>query len=216
MRQMAEEVAEKAQGKVVRNMYDHIADAWHKPGETYVKQLRWERMIQWRREPTVIKVEHPTRLDRARALGFKAKQGFVVVRVKVRRGSLRKSRLNSGRKASKMGVRQITMKKNLQRIGEERAAKHYTNMEVLNSYWVGQDGKHKYYEVILIDPMHPVIAADKNVNWTIMHKGRVYRGLTAAGKRSRGLRWKGMGSEHARPSVRNRQTPKKRGQPLYW
>lgn len=212
--QMIEEVKVEEK-KGTKNMYDYIGEAWHKPADTYVKKLRWERMIQWRKEPTVTRIERPTRPDRARTLGYKAKQGIIVVRVKVRRGGLRKSRLNAGRKPSKMGVRQITMKKNIQRIAEERAAKHYTNMEVLNSYWVGEDGKHKYYEVILVDPVHPSIAADKNLNWLIMQKGRVYRGLTSAGKKSRGLRWKGKGSEHARPSVRSRKKPKYRGEPLY-
>ena len=57
------------------------------------------------------------------------------------------------------------MAKNIQRIAEERTAKHYPNMEVLNSYWVGEDGKHKYYEIILVDPFHPVILSDRKINW---------------------------------------------------
>ncbi len=47
-------------------------------------------------------------------------------------------------------------------------------MEVLNSYWVGQDGKLKYYEVILVDGHHPSIQADKNLAWLAnsTHRGR--------------------------------------------
>ncbi|HLM70942.1 MAG TPA: 50S ribosomal protein L15e, partial [Thermoplasmata archaeon] len=48
--------------------------------------LRHERLLTWRRENTVTRIEHPTRLDRARAVGYKAKGGFVIVRVRVRRG----------------------------------------------------------------------------------------------------------------------------------
>ena len=33
-----------------------------------------------------MRIEHPTRLDKARKLGYKAKQGFVVARTRVRRG----------------------------------------------------------------------------------------------------------------------------------
>ena len=42
--------------------------------------------------------------------------------------------------------------------GLQRSAlpRKYPNMEVLNSYWVGQDGKQKYYEVILVDGHHPL------------------------------------------------------------
>lgn len=95
------------------------------------------------------------------------------------------------------------MAKSIQRIAEERAASHYPNMEVLNSYWVGEDGMHKYYEVILVDPQHPVIRGDPKINWICdpANRGRVYRGLTSAGKKGRSLMYKGKGAERSRPSV---------------
>ncbi|MAL51284.1 MAG: 50S ribosomal protein L15e, partial [Euryarchaeota archaeon] len=140
---------------------------------------------------------------------YKAKQGVVVVRTRVRRGGLRKGKVHMKRKPSKAGVRKITMGKNIQRIAEERCARHYPNLEVLNSYWVGQDGKHKYYEVILIDTHHPAIIADKQLgvfsraNGHNSHRGRAARGLTSAGKRGRGLsRSKGKGAEKLRPSLK--------------
>ena len=190
---------------MTKNMYDYIQEAWKKPDESYVRKLNWQRMITWRREKTVTRVEFPTRIDRARNLGYRAKQGFVVVRVKVRRGSLRKKRFDGGRVPSKMGVKKITSSKSIQRIAEERVAKHYPNCEVLNSYWVGEDGKHKYYEVILVDPHHPVIKADPKINWISekQHRGRVYRGLTSSGKKGRGLLYKGKGAEKVRPSKRS-------------
>ncbi len=186
-----------------KSMYSYIGDAWKKPEKEYAS-LNWHRLIEWRRENTVKRIEHPTRLDRARALGFKAKQGYVVVRVRVRRGGLRKHKIKAGRRAKRKGIKKITMSKSIQRIGEERAARHFPNLEVLNSYPVGEDGKHKYYEVIFVDPHHPVILSDPKINWIIKppHKGRVYRGLTSAGKRGRGLRNKGIGAEKIRPSIR--------------
>ncbi|MFQ6060450.1 MAG: 50S ribosomal protein L15e, partial [Thermoplasmata archaeon] len=83
-------------------------------------------------------------------------------------------------------------------------ARRYPNMEVLASYWVGEDGRNKYYEVILVDPHHPSIINDPKINWICepAHKGRVYRGLTPAGKKGRGLRRKGKGAEKVRPSIR--------------
>ncbi|EHP83616.1 50S ribosomal protein L15e [Methanotorris formicicus] len=185
-------------------VYKYIRDAWKRPKDSYVKQLLWERMQQWRREPSVVRIERPTRLDRARNLGYKPKQGIVVVRVRVRRGGLRKQRPTGSKKPATLGVKKITMGKSIQRIAEERAARKYPNMEVLNSYWVGEDGKYKWYEVILVDPHHPVIKADKNLNWicTGKHKGRAFRGLTSAGKKGRGLRNKGKGAEKVRPSIK--------------
>ena len=187
---------------MVKNMYDYIGEAWKVPGKGYLKKLNWERKIQWRKETSVIRIERPTRLDRARSLGYKAKQGFVVVRSRVRRGGLRKHAIRSGRKPKRRGISKITMSKSIQRIAEERASRHYPNLEVLNSYWIGQDGRHKYYEIILVDPFHPVIESDPNMKWiaAAQHKRRVYRGLTSAGKKGRGLRNKGKGAEKARPS----------------
>jgi len=162
------------------------------------------RLLHWRKEGSIVRVEKPLRLDRARALGYKAKQGYVIVRARVRKGGMRKERPRGGRKPSKMGVNKITPAKSIQRIAEERVAKKYPNLEVLNSYWVGEDGKYHYYEVILVDPSHPVIKSDPKINWICSrkHKGRVFRGLTSAGKKGRGLRNKGKGAEKNRPSIR--------------
>ena len=38
-------------------------------------------------------------------------------------------------------------------------------MEVLNSYYAGESGTHKFYEVILVDPHHTVIKKDKKISW---------------------------------------------------
>lgn len=182
--------------------YKYIAEAWKKPDDSYVGEIMPQRLVEWRREQAVTRIEKPTRLDRARKLGYKAKQGFIVVRVRVRRGGLRKKRPNSGRRPKRMGVQKYKPAKSLRLIAEERAARKYPNMEVLNSYWVGEDGRYKWFEVIMVDPNHPAIKADRDINWICQkqHRGRVFRGLTSAGKKVRGLRQKGRGAEKARPS----------------
>ncbi|MFO7791381.1 MAG: 50S ribosomal protein L15e [Candidatus Saliniplasma sp.] len=191
---------EEAENK--QSVYKYIEDAWKNPDEGYLKKLQWERIQRWRREDNFTRVERPTRLDKARKLGYKAKQGYVIVRSKIRRGGLHKSRPKGGRKPKKLGLKKITPRKNLQRIAEERTSKRYPNLRVLNSYWIGQDGKHKYFEIILVDPHHPVIENDEKINWICddSQKGRVFRGLTSAGRKSRGLRKKGKGAERSRPS----------------
>ena len=191
-------------GVPAKSMYSYIQDAWKKPAESYVKELLWHRMIEWRRAPAFVRIDKPTRLDRARSLGYKAKQGYVIVRARVRRGPLRKRAITGGRKPKRKGISRITMGKNLKRIAEERAGKRYPNLEVLNSYWLSQDGKNKYFEVILVDPDHPVIKADPKINWICSDKqsGRASRGLTSAGQKGRGMHHKGKGAEKARPSVK--------------
>jgi large subunit ribosomal protein L15e len=67
---------------------------------------------------------------------------------------------------------------------------------------VGEDGRSKWFEVIMVDPHHPSVQHDKVVNWICkkQHAHRVFRGLTSAGKKVRGLRTKGWGAEKLRPS----------------
>jgi large subunit ribosomal protein L15e len=75
-------------------------------------------------------------------------------------------------------------------------------MEVLNSYWVGSDGKHKWFEVIMVDFSHPAIKADADLARIAGDRGRAERGKTHAGKMGRGLGKKGIGTEKTRPSIR--------------
>jgi len=182
--------------------YKYMAEAWKKPEASFVKEIMNQRAIKWRRQPTIVRVERPTRLDRARKLGYKAKQGFVIVRVRVRRGWLKRPRPKAGRRPKRMGVTRIKLAKSLKLVAEERAARKFPNLRVLNSYWVWEDGRYKWYEMVMVDPHHPVIQSDENINWICesVHRGRVFRGLTSAGKKMRGLRHKGRGAEKVRPS----------------
>ena len=185
-------------------MYAYVRDAWRVPKATGVRALLWDRMQEWRKEGSVVRIRRPTRIDRARALGYKAKQGIIVVRAKVRRGGRRAPRFTRGRRTAHMGVNRRTMGKSIQRIAEERASKKYPNLEVLNSYWVGEDGKQKWYEVILLDPSHPAIINDPQLSWIAGkgHRGRAERGKTSAGMKGRGMGKRGIGTEKCRPSVR--------------
>ena len=146
-------------------MYRYLKEAWKRPKDSYIKDVMKQRAIVWRREPASVRVDKPTRLDRARSLGYKAKHGVIVVRTRVRRGGRRKLRPVLGRRQKRMGVKKFTPAKSKQLIAEERTARKYPNMEVLNSYWVWQDGRYKWYEVILVDPNHPAIKSDKDLGW---------------------------------------------------
>ncbi|RJS87744.1 50S ribosomal protein L15e [Candidatus Bathyarchaeota archaeon] len=161
--------------------YKYMAEAWKKPESSYIKELMQERLIEWRKQPAIIRIEKPTRIDRARRLGYKDKPGYIVVRVRVRRGGLRKQRPKAGRRQKRMGVKKYKPAKSIRLIAEERAARKYPNLEVLNSYWVWEDGRSKWYEVILVDrTLLPTLRLGKG-------RGRVFRGLTSAGRKVRGL-----------------------------
>ena len=174
--------------------YKYIAEAWKKPDKSYVTDLMWHRAIIWRKQHSIVRIERPTRLDRARNLGYKAKQGIIMVRVRVRRSGFRKTRPTGGRRPKRLGVTKFKVAKSTRLIAEERAGKCFPNLEVLNSYWVWEDGRYKWYEIIMIDPVilpdHPIANQTK----------RVHRGLTSSGKQVRGLRNRGIGAEKFRPS----------------
>jgi large subunit ribosomal protein L15e len=182
--------------------YKYIAEAWAKPEKSFVDALMRTRLVEWRRQSTITRIDKPTRLDRARKLGYKAKQGFVMARVRVRRGGMRKQRPRSGRRPKRMGVKKFKVGKSLRLIAEERSGRKFPNLQVLNSYWVGEDGRSKWFEVIMVDPNHPVVKADPNINWICekQHHKRVFRSLTSAGKKVRSLRRRGRGAEKFRPS----------------
>merc|ERR1712071_725040 len=124
-------------------------------------------------------------------LGYKAKQGYLVYRVRVRRGC-RKRLAPKGATYGKPvheGVNQLKFQRRIQPVAEERAGKAMGGLRVVNSYWAAEDSTYKYYEVVMVDPHHKVIRRDADMNWitTPKHKRRDVRGLTSAGKKSRGL-----------------------------
>jgi len=169
---------------MVKGLYGQIRKLWLKP----TREMMQPMLIQWRAGNSVEKVERPLRLDRARALGYKAKTGFVIARVRVVRGGRKRQRAGvKGRSTRKQTIRK-TLGMNYQWVAEQRVARKFKNLEVLNSYWVGKDGKHYFYEVILIDPSRPEIAKGRTTKWIVgAGKKRVQRGLTSAAKKSRGL-----------------------------
>ncbi|MCL4438889.1 MAG: 50S ribosomal protein L15e [Candidatus Thermoplasmatota archaeon] len=188
----------------VETTYSLVRDAWKDLKKSKIYGLQKQRMVVWRNGPATERVEHPTRLDRARSLGYKSKEGIIVVRSRVRRGGRNRPKIMGGRRPRRMAYSKLTPKKSIQWIAEERAADKYPNMEVLNSYYVGEDGPYKYYEVILVDRASPSVLSTPTLAWIAepQHKGRVYRGLTSAGYKGRGLRSGRKGTSKSRPSIR--------------
>lgn len=181
-------------------MYSYISSMWKQPKEKMPAQYR-QHLIAWRAEPATVRIAKPTRLDRARSLGYKAKQGIFVVRQRVDAGGHKRPDFSGGRHSKHLRTTMI-LAKNYRLIAEERANKQYPNCEVLNSYFVGGDSKHYWYEVILADRGSPSVAKDARTGWIAKpcQRGRVFRGRTSAGRKIRGLRHKGKGAERLRPS----------------
>lgn len=188
---------------MAHGMYHYIQQAWKKPNS----KVLMDRMTGWRKTPAQVAVEKPLRLDKARALGYKDKTGFIVIRIRLKRGGHIRPRPNKGRKGSRMHTRK-NLKMSYRWIAEQRVANKHRNLEVLNSYEVGKDGINYFFEVICVDPQRPEIKNDPTMKWIIngSNKNRVLRGLTSAAKKSRGLRSKSPTNKN-RPSVKAGEIP---------
>ena len=111
------------------NAYKYMNDVWlgeQKKRTDIVKN----RLIVWRKQGSIVKLHRPTRLGRARSLGYKAKQGYVVIRVKTGRGPREKPRPRSGRKPAGLGTTRYTPQKSRRWIAEERVSRKYPNLQI--------------------------------------------------------------------------------------
>jgi large subunit ribosomal protein L15e len=170
---------------MVNGLAHYLREAWKKPDAETLRK----RMIEWRATDSIVRVDKPLRLDRAHALGYKAKNGVIVVRVRVNRGGHKRERPTKGRRSKRLTIR-TTLSMNYKEIAEQKATRKFPNCEVLNSYWIGRDGTNYFFEVILVDRNAPEIKADKELSFITEDKSRkrALRGLTYAGSKARGLK----------------------------
>jgi len=169
-------------------MYKYLKRNWEN-NEEYVSLIK-NRLVQFRRQPVITVVDKPTRIDKARRLGYKAKQGFVIARIRMHKGGRSRPSIARGRKPSKYGLRHFSTTLNTRAVAEQRVNRKFPNLEVLNSYYVADDGKYVWFEMILVDRSHPAIKSDKDIAWITETRGRAFRGLTAAAQRSKNARRK--------------------------
>ncbi|GAB0145364.1 hypothetical protein EsHS_00005795 [Epichloe bromicola] len=180
----------------------------------YVEELQKKKqsdlmsfLLRYRQLNVIHRAPRPSRLDKARRLGYKAKQGYVIYRVRVRRGGRKRPAPKGATygKPTNQGINQLKYQRSLKATAEERVGRRCANLRVLNSYWINQDSTYKYYEVILVDPQHKAIRIDPRINWIVnpVHKHREARGLTATGKKSRGLN---KGHRYNKTSAGRRKT----------
>jgi large subunit ribosomal protein L15e len=143
-------------------MRSYISASWTRMWKSNTEELK-SKSISWRSEQVLHRISRPSRLDRARRLGYKAKQGILVVRTRVGRGGMRKQRPVAGRRPKHIGVVHIKQGTNMRKVAERRVNEKFPNMEILGSYYLHKDGKYVWYEVILADPSHPRIYKDREM-----------------------------------------------------
>ncbi|OLB91827.1 MAG: 50S ribosomal protein L15 [Thaumarchaeota archaeon 13_1_40CM_38_12] len=143
-------------------MTSYQDQVWLRMWKENAPELR-AKAVEWRRQNALVRVERPSRIQKARQLGYKAKQGIVVIRMRVGRGNMRKKRPVAGRRPKHLGVLRIKPALSMQRVAERRVLERHPNMQLLGSYYLYQDGLYLWYEVILADPSHPRIVKDKEI-----------------------------------------------------
>ena len=144
---------------------------WLKMLKENPMELRQKAVI-WRNQNAVTRVEKPSRIARARRLGYKAKQGIIVIRMRVGTGGMRKQRPRGGRRPKHLGVTKIKADVSMKQVAERRVLQRYPNMKLLGSYFLYKDGMHYWFEIILADPSHPRIAKDKEIRKRVLPRIR--------------------------------------------
>ena len=186
--------------------FKYLSEIWRKKQSDTLCFLMRVRCWEYRQLPVIHRATRPSRPDKAHNLGYKAKQGYVIYRVRVKRGSRKKpysKGINYG-KPRNAGINKQKWRRNHRSKAEERVGRACAGLRVLNSYWVAQDTMYKYYEVIMVDIHHKATRTDPRINWLCahVHKHRELRGLTSAGRQGRGLRTRNHGASKLRPSKR--------------
>ena len=117
---------------------------WLKMWKSNSTELR-EKAVIWRKQNAVTRVDKPSRITRARRLGYKAKQGITVVRMRVGTGGMRKQRPRGGRRPKHLGVTRIKAAVSMKQVAERRVLERYPNMKLLGSYFLYKDGMHYWF-----------------------------------------------------------------------
>ncbi|KAF8379203.1 hypothetical protein HHK36_028632 [Tetracentron sinense] len=198
--------------------YKYVSELWRKKQSDVMRFLQRVRCWEYRQHPSIVRVTRPTRPDKARRLGYKAKQehvphdetadkaidsgedhgrshdtfeGYVIYRVRVRRGG-RKRPVPKGivyGKPTNQGITQLKFQRSKRSVAEERAGRKLGGLKVLNSYWINEDSTYKYFEIILVDAAHNAIRNDPRINWICKP---VHKHRELRGLTSAGKKYRGL------------------------
>ena len=145
---MSEHSACGARNKVkLMGAYSYMKKSFQESFSQRSPQLR-KRISIWRKQRTIERIDRPSDLPRARALGYKAMRGVYLARVRIRRGKRARDKPDQGRKPGR-NVKRVAPGRPLDYYAMEKAAHRFPNLHAVHAYWVGEDGVFKYYEVIL-------------------------------------------------------------------
>merc|ERR1711907_161913 len=148
-------VQESVLGTFNMGAYKYLRELWNRKQSDVLRFCQRIRAWEFRQLPTIHRASRPTRPDKARRLGYKAKQGYCIYRARVRRGG-RKRPVHKGQvygKPRNAGINHLKARRSLRSVAEERVA-------------------------------HKCIRRDPRINWICapVMKHHELRGITSAGR----------------------------------
>merc|ERR1711945_81858 len=102
-------------------MGKYVSELYRKKQSDVMRYLLRIRCWQYRQLTKVHRATRPTRPDKARRLGYKAKQGFSIYRVRIRRGG-RKRPVHKGQvygKPRNAGINHLKARRSLRSVAED-------------------------------------------------------------------------------------------------
>lgn len=102
--------------------YKYLEELYKKKQSDLLRFLLRVRCWQYRQLNAIHRASRPTRPDKARRLGYKAKQGYVIYRIRIRRGGRKRKvpKGNTSGKPVRQGVNQLKFQRSLRSVAEVR------------------------------------------------------------------------------------------------
>lgn len=76
--------------RIIMGFYKYSQELWKKKQSDVMMFLLRLRTWEYRQQNVIVRAPRPTRPEKARRIGYKNKQGFVIYRIRVRRGCRKK------------------------------------------------------------------------------------------------------------------------------
>merc|ERR1719389_567466 len=102
--------------------YKYLEEFWRKKQSDVVRFILRVRSWEYRQLPVIHKAQRPSRPDKARKLGYKRKQGYVVYRIRIRRGG-RKRQVAKGcvyGKPVNQGINKLKFERTHKNVAEDK------------------------------------------------------------------------------------------------
>ena len=112
--------------------YKYLSELYTKKQSDVLQFVSRVRCWEYRQLAVCHRASRPSRPDKARRLGYKAKQGYLIYRIRVRRGNRKKPVAKGATfgKPVRQGVNHLKFQRGLKATAEERVGRRCGNLRV--------------------------------------------------------------------------------------